>query len=146
MPESKFFGLVGVQKAAEILGMTPHAVRYWTDEGLIPYMRTPGGHRRYDPDVLVQRGRQIKQQLYGNIESQPPGRVEPLPQVPVLEIESTGQRSMDGEVQSVVNALLAVGLDREQAVILAIKAREKLPKGKSSELLQTALQLNDGKG
>ncbi len=40
--------LYSVNKAADILGLHPNTVRRWADEGIIPSVRTKGGHRRVD--------------------------------------------------------------------------------------------------
>jgi predicted site-specific integrase-resolvase len=41
--------MVGIQEAAEFLGVCPQTLRRWEREGrLLPDERTPGGRRRYD--------------------------------------------------------------------------------------------------
>jgi len=37
---------LSVQLAAHRLGVSPHTIRRWTDSGLLPCVRTAGGHRR----------------------------------------------------------------------------------------------------
>ena len=39
--------LLSLKDAAEIIGVHPSTVRLWTDKGILPAHRTPGGHRRY---------------------------------------------------------------------------------------------------
>jgi len=39
--------LLGITKAAKILGVHPLTLRSWTEKGYIPYYKTPGGHRRF---------------------------------------------------------------------------------------------------
>ena len=38
---------LSLKDAAEIIGVHPSTVRLWTDKGILPAHRTPGGHRRY---------------------------------------------------------------------------------------------------
>jgi excisionase family DNA binding protein len=38
---------ISLKSAAEIIGVHPSTVRLWTDKGILPAHRTPGGHRRY---------------------------------------------------------------------------------------------------
>jgi excisionase family DNA binding protein len=44
---------VSLRKAADILGVHPATVRNWSDKGEIPTRRTPGGHRRFNKDDLL---------------------------------------------------------------------------------------------
>ncbi len=39
--------LISLKEAALILGVHPNTVRVWTNKGILPAFRTPGGHRRY---------------------------------------------------------------------------------------------------
>ncbi len=39
--------LISLKEAALILGVHPSTVRVWTNKGILPSFRTPGGHRRY---------------------------------------------------------------------------------------------------
>jgi len=53
--------LIGTEEAARMAGVGPTAVKRWADHGLLPCLRTPGGHRRFhraDVEALVrsQRG------------------------------------------------------------------------------------------
>lgn len=44
-------------QAARVLGIHPTTLRRWTDEGVLPCLRTPGGHRRFlqeDLDAFLQ--------------------------------------------------------------------------------------------
>jgi len=34
-------------EAASILGVRPETLRRWADEGKVPFVRTPGGERRF---------------------------------------------------------------------------------------------------
>lgn len=38
---------ISLKDAAAIIGVHPSTVRLWTDKGILPAHRTPGGHRRY---------------------------------------------------------------------------------------------------
>ncbi len=38
---------ISLKGAADIIGVHPSTVRLWTDKGILPAHRTPGGHRRY---------------------------------------------------------------------------------------------------
>jgi len=39
--------LLGITKAARLLGVHPLTLRSWAEKGHIPHYRTPGGHRRF---------------------------------------------------------------------------------------------------
>jgi excisionase family DNA binding protein len=39
--------LLNASEAAEFLGVSTSSVRKWSDQGLVPVYRTPGGQRRY---------------------------------------------------------------------------------------------------
>lgn len=52
--------LIGTDEAARIAGVGPTAVKRWADQGVLPCIRTPGGHRRFsrsEVDGLVRRHR-----------------------------------------------------------------------------------------
>ena len=44
--------LIGISKAAKILGVHPLTLRNWTEQGHIAYYKTPGGHRRFKMEDL----------------------------------------------------------------------------------------------
>ena len=52
-----------ISEAATYLGVSLSTVRRWSDAGVLPNYRTPGGQRRFDRDQLdaflasLQRGR-----------------------------------------------------------------------------------------
>lgn len=48
-PSPRFFN---VSEAADFLGVSAASVRKWSDQGLVPVFRTPGGQRRYSPADL----------------------------------------------------------------------------------------------
>jgi excisionase family DNA binding protein len=39
---------VGVNRAAELLHVSPKTIGRWAREGKLPFLRTLGGHRRFD--------------------------------------------------------------------------------------------------
>ena len=41
-----------VSEAAEFLGVSAASLRKWSDEGLVPVYRTPGGQRRFSAHDL----------------------------------------------------------------------------------------------
>jgi excisionase family DNA binding protein len=45
---------VSLREAADILGVHPATVRNWADDGKLPSLRTPGGHRRFRRADLAQ--------------------------------------------------------------------------------------------
>ena len=48
--------LLNVGQAAEYLGVSAASLRKWSNDGLVPTYRTPGGQRRYareDLDVFI---------------------------------------------------------------------------------------------
>ena len=44
--------LLNVGEAATYLGVSAASLRSWSDRGLVPSYRTPGGQRRYSRDDL----------------------------------------------------------------------------------------------
>lgn len=52
MPRSSKFMNVG--QAATYLGVSAASLRNWSNRGLVPVYRTPGGQRRYDATDLDQ--------------------------------------------------------------------------------------------
>lgn len=45
--------LLGITKAANLLGVHPLTLRSWAEKGYISYYRTPGGHRRFKRNELA---------------------------------------------------------------------------------------------
>lgn len=43
---------VGISDAARRLGVHHNTLRKWVDRGIIPAIRLPSGHRRFDPNEL----------------------------------------------------------------------------------------------
>jgi excisionase family DNA binding protein len=43
---------LNVSEAAEFLGVSAASLRKWSDQGIVPVYRTPGGQRRYAPGDL----------------------------------------------------------------------------------------------
>ena len=46
-------------QAAERLAVSPKTISRWAKQGRLPHLRTLGGHRRYDPDMVDQLARQL---------------------------------------------------------------------------------------
>lgn len=47
---------LAIAQAANILGVHPSTLRRWADEGQIPFMLTPGGHRRFSEQDIHSLG------------------------------------------------------------------------------------------
>jgi excisionase family DNA binding protein len=43
---------LSVSEAAEFLGVSAASLRKWSDQGIVPVYRTPGGQRRFAPTDL----------------------------------------------------------------------------------------------
>lgn len=43
---------IALGEASKLLGVDPDTLRRWADEGRVPVFVTPGGHRRFDRDVI----------------------------------------------------------------------------------------------
>lgn len=43
---------LNVSEAAEFLGVSAASLRKWSDQGIVPVYRTPGGQRRFSPADL----------------------------------------------------------------------------------------------
>ena len=46
-------GLLTVTKAAAFLQVSPSTIRNWADQGVLPHILTPGGHRRFFQNDLL---------------------------------------------------------------------------------------------
>ena len=64
--------LMTTQEVAQLLGVGPTAVKRWADEGLLPCIKTAGGHRR----ILRADAEKF---MRGGLASQAPAEVSPLP-------------------------------------------------------------------
>ena len=51
-------------EVAEILGVTPHTVINWSKKGYLTCFKTPGGHRRYNQDIIIQFAKNRGIQLF----------------------------------------------------------------------------------
>jgi excisionase family DNA binding protein len=49
-------------QAAEQLAVSPKTVSRWARQGRLPHLRTLGGHRRYDPEMVERLRRQLTHQ------------------------------------------------------------------------------------
>lgn len=43
---------VGISQAAALLGIHPNTLRKWADEGRVPFIKHPSGHRRFVVEEL----------------------------------------------------------------------------------------------
>ena len=43
---------LSAHQAAERLAVSPKTVARWAKQGRLPHLRTLGGHRRYDPEMV----------------------------------------------------------------------------------------------
>jgi excisionase family DNA binding protein len=46
-------------QAAQRLAVSPKTVSRWAKQGRLPHLRTLGGHRRYDPEMVERLRRQL---------------------------------------------------------------------------------------
>jgi excisionase family DNA binding protein len=53
--------LLNVGDAAAYLGVSAASLRKWSNEGIVPVYRTPGGQRRYAPEDLDAFMRSMRQ-------------------------------------------------------------------------------------
>jgi excisionase family DNA binding protein len=49
-------------QTAQRLAVSPKTIARWAKQGLLPHLRTLGGHRRYDPEMVDQLRRQLTHQ------------------------------------------------------------------------------------
>lgn len=70
---------LSISAAARALGVSPSTLRLWASEGRVPHVRTAGGHRRFNPDVL--REWLASQPGRGGEGSPRAERVRPSPQI-----------------------------------------------------------------
>ena len=52
--------LLTISEAARELGVHPNTLRGWVDRGLVPAVRLPSGHRRFEPEQIER----IKREMY----------------------------------------------------------------------------------
>lgn len=82
--------LLSVSAAARMLGVSPSSLRAWAAAGRVPHVRTRGGHRRFEREVLI---RWLAERGGGPPALQPrttellPTRVEPMPDTASLVLE-----------------------------------------------------------
>jgi excisionase family DNA binding protein len=58
--------LFNVSEAATYLGVSAASLRKWSDQGLVPVYRTPGGQRRYSLDDLEEFIASMRQPATGS--------------------------------------------------------------------------------
>lgn len=75
--------LMSVSQAARLLGVSVSSLRAWAAAGLVPHVRTPGGHRRFRRDHLeawmAERGGHLPQAGDGRPGALVAGRTRPCP-------------------------------------------------------------------
>jgi excisionase family DNA binding protein len=49
-------------QTAQRLAVSPKTIARWAKQGRLPHLRTLGGHRRYDPDMVDHLRRQLTHQ------------------------------------------------------------------------------------
>jgi excisionase family DNA binding protein len=49
-------------EAADILGVSRTSISRWAKEGKLPYLQTPGGHRRYPEAKLRELANQLREE------------------------------------------------------------------------------------
>ena len=52
--------LLTISEAARELGVHPNTLRGWVDRGLVPAVRLPSGHRRFEPEQIER----IRREMY----------------------------------------------------------------------------------
>lgn len=74
---------MSVSQAARLLGVSASSLRAWAAAGLVPHVRTPGGHRRFHRDQLetwmARRGGHLPQSHDGRGAALVAGRIRALP-------------------------------------------------------------------
>jgi excisionase family DNA binding protein len=49
-------------QTAQRLAVSPKTIARWAKQGLLPYLRALGGHRRYDPEMVERLRQQLTHQ------------------------------------------------------------------------------------
>jgi excisionase family DNA binding protein len=74
---------MNVGQAASYLGVSAASLRNWSNRGLVPVYRTPGGQRRYDETDLDDFMHSMREPVEGGGESadagEPVSQGEPVP-------------------------------------------------------------------
>lgn len=74
---------MSVSQAARLLGVSVSSLRAWAAAGLVPHVRTPGGHRRFHRDQMeawmAQRGGHLPQSVDGRGAALVAGRIRAVP-------------------------------------------------------------------
>jgi excisionase family DNA binding protein len=62
---------LNVSEAAEFLGVSAASLRKWSDQGIVPVYRTPGGQRRYAPQDLEEFLASMRQPAQPSVKAVP---------------------------------------------------------------------------
>lgn len=52
-------GLLTISQAAKRLGVSQNTLRAWADNGLISVVKLPSGYRRFEPEVIDEKRREL---------------------------------------------------------------------------------------
>lgn len=102
-------GQLSVSAAARLLGVSVSSLRAWAAAGQVPHERTPGGHRRFDREVL----REWLGERGGELPEQPSGRVGPLV-AGRIEARPDAARVIAGTAPRIVADALSLMADAQQ--------------------------------
>ena len=87
--------MLSIGQAARLLGVTPITARRWTEAGLLPCVRTPGGHRRIAREDVVELSRAIGDSNQAAV-----------------------RKAREGELETLVAASIAVAVELDQEALL----------------------------
>jgi excisionase family DNA binding protein len=87
--------MLSIGQAARLLGVTPITARRWTEAGLLPCVRTPGGHRRIAREDVKELSRAIGDSNQAAV-----------------------RKAREGELETLVAASIAVAAELDQEALL----------------------------
>ena len=87
--------MLSIGQAARLLGVTPITARRWTEAGLLPCVRTPGGHRRIAREDVRELSRAIGDSNQAAV-----------------------RKAREGELETLVAASIAVAAELDQDALL----------------------------
>lgn len=117
--------IITTAQAAKILGVSPRTAQLWTESGVIPTWKTPGGHRRmFEADVqaILQRGGEIVMPSRSVLVLAPPQRhadwSRALAALDVTEV---------GFVDEPIAAAVALGARTPDIFVAEVDGLDRLP-------------------